>query len=507
MAEWELRLGDCLDVLRAMGDATVDALVTDPPAGIEFMGKEWDSFGGDSRQPDDKTFHRSGAGPFDRSKVRHGTSAGYANGSARENFIESIAAVMRECLRVLKPGAHGLVWALPRTSHWTATAIEDAGFEIRDVITHHFGSGFPKSLNLGDGRGTALKPASEHWILCRKPLAGTVAANVAEHGTGALNIDACRIGTAENLDGGAYASASTGRHDGVENWRFKAGGAGEFEQPSGRWPANLVLTHSEGCEVVGTKRVRNRGGVPDALSEKLSRAAFTSTARTSTTHHFNADGTEEVENWRCADGCQVRELDEQSGDLSSGRLDPTMHRHVPRLGVNTYGDDPGGEQAFHGTWPSNAGGASRFFATFRYEPKPSSAERDAGLDHLAKCTGGEATGRKDGTDGLKSPRAGAGRGGGRSNIHPTVKSVALMRWLCKLITPPGGLVLDPFAGSGSTGCAALLEGLRFLGIERETEYAEIAEARLRYAAQRPVGGEFETGAKDEVVEGQLKLLP
>ena len=347
---------DCRSALPNIESSSIDALVTDPPAGISFMGKGWDT---------------------------------------AKRFREQMAPIFEEVIRVLKPGAHGLVWALPRTSHWTATVLEEVGFEIRDVISHHFGTGFPKSHDVSkaidkaagakrevvgtrraedirggrlhakpgdersfysidvtipateearrwDGWGTALKPASEHWILVRKPLDGTVATNVLKHGTGALNIDACRVGN----DGGCRANklyaGSRNSHncygDGLNDQRSP------IVSGLGRWPANAMF--SEGA---------------------------------------------------------IAELDRQSE------------------------------------------GASRFF----YCPKASSKER------------------------------------GAQNDHPTVKSLALMRYLIRLITPPGGTVLDPFCGSGSTGLAAQHEGFSFLGIEQDPHYAEIARQRLSLEADQP----------------------
>lgn len=227
---YTLHHGDCLEVMRSLPENSVDAVVTDPPAGISFMNRSWDSDKG-----------------------------------GRTQWVSWMTDVMAECLRVLKPGGHALVWALPRTSHWTATAIEDAGFEVRDVITHHFGSGFPKSANISkyldkmagaegevvkqfdatyginktrvaqgyrpnevapsvhrapatdlakqyDGWGTALKPASEHWILARKPLIGTVAANITQWGVGGLNIDGCRIAHTPGAEG------VWGRHAERKSW-------------------------------------------------------------------------------------------------------------------------------------------------------------------------------------------------------------------------------------------------------------------------------------------------
>jgi hypothetical protein len=372
--------GDALEQLRALPDHCAHSLVTDPPAGIGFMGMAWDGDKG-----------------------------------GRAQWIAWLAAILAESRRVLRPGAWALVWALPRTSHWTATALEDAGFEVRDVIVHLFGQGFPKSLDVskavdkaagaqrevvgrvvygdGDGRvrntaksigfggcdpaadqrtvtapatdaarqwsgwGTALKPAAEHWILARAPLAGTVAANVLAHGTGALNIDGCRIESVERplivsdrsngSLGNSYSGGPTGELCGSRN-------AGTTS--TGRWPANVVLS-----------------------------------------------------------GEAIELLDAQSGARHRAAAAPE------RIALES-------------------GGASRFF----YCAKASRAER------------------------------------GKGNAHPTVKPLDLMRWLVRLVTPAGGTVLDPFAGSGTTGVACVAEGcFDFLGIEREGEHAEVAIRRAQ----------------------------
>lgn len=476
-----LLLGDCLERLRALPDASVDSIVTDPPAGIGFMGKGWDSDKG-----------------------------------GRDHWIAWLASIMREALRVLRPGGHALVWALPRTSHWTATAIEDAGFEIRDrhhhiaagdtrlsefvatldarqreqlariletqesaVLLGCFGSGFPKSLNIAkngalrwDGHGTALKPAVEHWILARRPLDGTVAANVLAHGTGALAIDACRIGAEERpvmvrtetvVEATAMAGVSTGATPSGETTTL------------GRWPAHLSLEHAAGCrqvgEVVEDRPLRESDPIPasEGAGHTLrdgfggSRAAGTSPVTRSV--------------YDCVEGCPVRVLDEQSGERKVGGAG----KATPKKNGPTYGEFESRSEVGYG----DTGGASRFFLVtdpgFRYVAKPSRREKDAGLESLAPSTGGEATGRKDGSAGTKNPRAGAGRTGGARNTHATVKPVNLMRWLVRLITPPGGLVLDPFAGSGTTGVACADEGMRFLGIEQDEKHHEIARLRLRKA--------------------------
>lgn len=208
--------GDCLEVLKKGSSNAIDSLITDPPAGISFMGKGWDSDKG-----------------------------------GRDHWIAWMQEVMAECYRVMKPGAHGLVWALPRTSHWTATALENAGFEVRDSILHLFGSGFPKSHNLekatngvAKGQGTALKPAVEIWWLIRKPLSEkTVAANVLMHGVGGINIDGCRIPIELSQENRAKYANTVQNTSGVD---FKGNqvtrhGTPLYNLEAGRFPANLVL--------------------------------------------------------------------------------------------------------------------------------------------------------------------------------------------------------------------------------------------------------------------------
>jgi site-specific DNA-methyltransferase (adenine-specific) len=388
-------VGDCRDVMATMDADSVDAVVTDPPAGIAFMAKSWDSDKG-----------------------------------GRDAWVTWLTGVMREAFRVAKPGAHAVVWALPRTSGWTHRAIEDAGWEIRDCITHHFGSGFPKSLNVGDGRGTALKPATEFWYLARKPLIGTVAANVERYGTGAINVDACRIGT------DVVEQGRKGRlNQNPEQWRFKGQDASSVAL--GRWPANIVLSHSPDC----------RDGV-------------------------------------CVESCPVALLDAQSGETKS------TARTGKRTGKSsgTYGAFAGQDEVAMGH--TDQGGASRFFlntswqpgeldeARFFYAAKASRRERNAGLAGMPETTVNLSGGRIINTS--KSSNDATRQIHPRANHHPTVKPVALMRWLVRLVTPPNGLVLDPFTGSGTTGCAASLEGFRFIGIEQSDEYADIARRRIAH---------------------------
>jgi hypothetical protein len=361
--------GDCLDVMAEMPDTSVDAIVTDPPYGLGFMGREWDDL------------------------------------PPGEEWA-------RECLRVLKPGGHLLAFGGSRTWHRLAVAVEDAGFEVRDSIAWLYGSGFPKSLDVSKaidkaagatrevvgqyvspegttgrsnhvdrigtstwigglpditspatpaaqqwaGWGTALKPAFEPIVVARKPLVGTVAANVLAHGTGALNIDATRVHTpgseakaytVKRLKPGATLNKTGG------NWRPEDDDAVTYEgqTTAGRWPTNVVL-----------------------------------------------------------DGDAADELDRQ-----------------------------------------DSGGASRFFPTFRYQAKAPTRER-VKVDGVA---------------------------------HSTVKPLELIRWLVRLVTPPDGTVLDPFAGSGTTGEACLLEGLPCILIEREVDYLPLIHKRIARQRDRP----------------------
>lgn len=546
--------GDCLDVLRELPDASVDAVVTDPPYAINFMGRKWDRFDGVSvgacercgdddpadgyrlctncLEMSDEEDLRDAVMPGQQSQNWHAKathSRGYAdnNNAAFQRWCTLWAA---ECLRVLKPGGHLLAFGGSRTWHRLACAVEDAGFEIRDSIAWLYGSGFPKSLDvskaidrmdagderrnrnlrftawlrstgvtarqidaatssfmgghyltereqaavptadmfdlvrpllsvevpewveemvtertvesenfkarpvvgerttgIGTGRGavsyitdgenrdvtvahtaaaaswqgwgTALKPAFEPIVVARKPLAGTVAANVLAHGTGALNIDGCRVHTAgseakaytvKRLKPGATLEKTGG------SWRpsddtalpWDAGREYEGQTKDGRWPTNVVL-----------------------------------------------------------DETQAAELDRQTGVLTSGSRKPGTYAGLGYMGSESA-DFPG--------IGGDTGGASRFFPTFHYEAKAPTSER---------------------------PRAG-------EVAHPTVKPLDLMRWLVRLVTPPGGVVLEPFAGSGTTAEACVIEGFRCIAIEREADYLPLIVQRLAKPIQLGLGLDF-----------------
>jgi DNA methylase len=406
--------GKAEEIGEVLAENTVDAIVTDPPAGIGFMAKNWDGDKG-----------------------------------GRDQWVAWLAEQLAPAFRALKPGGHGLVWALPRTSHWTALALETVGFEIRDRVSHLFGTGFPKSLTsksaeIPEGTGSALKPAAEDWWLVRKPLEGTYAENFAKHGTGVINIDECRIGVA---GGGQTCPGGDACAHGQNGETSQTGGTKHSPSSGdaiGRWPSHVVLSHSEHCDVFADGFVGIMG---------------------------------------CVDDCPVRLLDEQSGIQKDGvavnrnRSPDKSRTKTPAQMMNSQ-NRARADQTF-----GAGGGASRFF----YVAKGSRSEKDEGLDHLPVKNGGEATGREEGSAGTKNPRAGAGRTGGARNFHPTVKSVALMTWLVKLITPPGGTVLDVFAGSGTTGVAALACGRNFIGVEMggdDGEYIPVIEGRLRHALNK-----------------------
>lgn len=420
---------DCLEYMRTMPENSVDSIVTDPPYGLSFMNKEWDSFGTDTRQPGDEHYWVPD-NPYGRSKARYGWNQDKSKlASSNRAFQESMTYVFEEALRVAKPGAHLLCFGGTRTFHRMACAIEDAGWEIRDCIMWVYGSGFPKSMDVGkaidkaigaertevigtrhrnvkpfndengwnannttgdyeykapatdaaaqwDGWGTCLKPAWEPIIVARKPLDGTVAHNVLTWGVGAMNIDACRVAIEHGDDVFSKNphTHSKGKDSGIYGTYKEQ--KGNWSGEKGRFPANLV---HDGSQMVLD--------------------LFPDTGKSSGGGGVKAPGKNGI-----------------YGTFNG-------HEYPQQLGLG------------------DSGSAARFF-------------------YCAKAS------KKDRGDG---------------NNHPTVKPTELMKWLVQLVTPEGGVVLDPFAGSGTTLVAAKMLGRGCIGIEREKEYVEIIKRRLETA--------------------------
>ena len=391
MMDYKVVHGDCIEEMAKLPDNSMDAIVTDPPYHLYSIVQR---------------FGKEGSAPaqYGKDGVFQRATKGFMGKEWDGGDISYRPDTWAACLRVLKPGGHILAFGGSRTFHRIAVAIEDAGFELRDTVMWVYAQGFPKSHNLKDewqGWGTALKPAFEPIILARKPLEGTVAANVLKWGTGAINIDGCRVGTRTANESGWSKTGSKGGEN-----RAMAGPNYEREPKdeagTGRWPANFIHDGSE--EVLEL--------MPETKS-----------------------------------GTAIRH---NSGGNTFGGENPK-----PLLDDMGYGD---------------GGSAARYF----YCAKASKQDRDEG------CEGLDERPAFDNPNGNMGTNMGS-RSGPRRNNHPTVKPTSLMRYLCRLITPPGGTILDPFMGSGSTGKAAILEGFNFIGIEREAEYVEIATSRLEWA--------------------------
>lgn len=397
---FRIHTGGGREVMRGMAENSIDSIVTDPP------------------------YDLTSARPGGRSEATRGAvMRGFMGLKWDGSGVAFEPETWREALRVLKPGGHLLAFGGTRTYHRMVCAIEDAGFEIRDQIGWAYGSGFPKSHN-GEWGGTALKPAWEPICMARKPLIGTVEANWREWGTGALNIDGCRVGDEVRFN------AAANNKPGGNILMLSAVGMpqdAEGRTAVGRWPANLI--HDGSDEVLES--------FPQAPGQ-LATESFTAPS-SKTRNVFGA--------MRRGNG---RDGEPSADDDNEGAVGFKMRPGARRL---------------------DSGSAARFF----YCSKASRADRNEGLagmpERVLSVWGGD---EDDLSAGKKATRPTA-------NHHPTVKPTDLMRYLCRLVTPPGGLVLDPFAGSGSTGKAAMLEGFRFIGIDLTPEYVALAERRIATA--------------------------
>ena len=390
--------GDCIEQMQKLIDdgVQVDSIVTDPPYHLTSIVKR---------------FGKEGSAP-----AQEGTDGAFARASkgfmGKEWDGGDIAfrpETWELALKLLKPGGYILAFSASRNYHRMAVAIEDAGFEIRDQMMWLYGSGFPKSLNLGNGWGTALKPAHEPIVMARKSLEGTNKQNMEKYGVGGINIDGCRI-------------------------------EGEVKHP----PNNPDFRDA-------AKQAMAKGGV-DKLSFGQDRDA---PIKRKTTNRKS----------RSKDGVWT---DGNSGMKAEG---------------SQFADaDP------RGRFPANVmhNGLEEEWAKFFYCPKTSKAEKNKGLDSFeakpmawgnqakAELKRGNLDWKGNQGDGTKHNKVSM-----RVNTHPTVKPQELMKYLCRMVTPKGGTVLDIFMGSGSTGMAAKDEGFDFIGIEKDKEYFEIAEKRIK----------------------------
>lgn len=454
--------GDCVDVFKTLPENSIDAIVTDPPYGIRFMNKKWD---------------------YEIPSVK----------------------IWEEAFRLLKPGAYILVACGTRTYHRTVSNIEDAGFQIRDCIVWAYGSGFPKSLNISkdidrqlgcerevvgkatrhgggnsqiikgdynspitapsspeaityDGYGTALKPAIELWCLAMKPISEkNIAQNVLKWGTGGINIDSCRIPTKDSLSGG-NVSGQYKAYDGWDRpWRHDAEHLKiikeiakekiKLAEELGRWPANLIIENSDEVKELfpitksGKMNQHVNGGQYNIFGKQYPRHVKTHGDSGSASRFFKL-----IPNDTSRENC-----------IQFSKL----KRHF------SYGEE-------------SDLSAARFFASFSlhddkrliYCSKASPKERNEGLNELPAENNMRVNAPRSNEQEKFQTK--------HRNNHPTVKPISLMRYLCRLVTPPEGIILDPFMGSGSTGVAAFMEDFNFIGIEINPEYFIISKKRIEY---------------------------
>lgn len=474
-------VSDNIEWLKLVPSNSVDAGVTDAPYGLGDPPPILAVILAWARQAD---YHPDGAGFM---------------GKKWDAFVPN-PSLWREVLRVLKPGAWLLAFFGSRTMDIGTLAIRIAGFEVCDTVAWLYGQGMPHGLDIAkaleaEGRSaeaarwkgwnTTLKPAFEPIVVARKPLDGTYVENILEHGAGALNIDGARIATGDNR-----ARFNNARTHGTSYVVQREAG---FIDPGGdgRYPANVLLAHDPRCVRVGTKKVRGgtgtAGGRMAGKSSQVYRQYKGSPRAGERIGYVDEDGMEEVEDWTCVDTCPIRLLDEQSGTLKSGNLLPGHrqgHGNTVKMGnggviAKSYGGD--------------SGGASRFF----YTAKAGARERwsycrecKVVFQHSADDAFEEHDAHKD-----------------KITSHPTQKPLDLMDYLVRLVTPPGGTVVDPFCGTGSTPVACKQGGFNFVTCDIEPDYAKIAEARLAstgLGATAKVGASyFCPGCK---AKGEIKLI-
>ena len=502
--------GNNLELLKSLPDNSIDAVVTDPPYGLgkepiaEQLMKDWI----------EKGYHEVKGGGF--------------MGKEWDAFVPQ-PIFWKEIYRVLKHGGHVVSFFGTRTYDWGVMAMRFAGFEVRDCLQWLYGSGFPKSYNIAkgiegkivngsaswndwkkldgekeqvnwgyskqqaeqgyrddytdankervgkvnyqseeakfwDGWGSALKPANEPIVLARKPLEKglSIADNVMKWGTGGINIDGCRVGFKNEED--YQESTKKNQHEDFGTKPLTNNNVyGDYSmikpknyQPSGRFPSNVILTHHPECECNGLKKVKGTSGQLNDGDGEVRETKFGQIKSNKVTKYYGSEET--IEDWSCHEDCPIKILDEQSG------------------------------------------GASRFF----YVAKASQKERNKGLEDFEKkplafsnqAKAELARGNTDFADDVKMHN----KVQFKANNHPTVKPIKLMQYLVRLITPPNGVVLDPFMGSGTTGIACKLEGFDFIGMEQDENYAQIAQGRI----ENYVEDEIEVKFDDEIIQTNIQ---
>jgi len=456
------------DKLPEFDDNSIESIVTDPPYNLKFMGKSWD----DKGTP--KEF---------------------------QEWNEKWASIAYD---KLKPGGWMVVFSGTKTYHRMVSGVEDAGFTIKDMIEWMYGTGFPKSYNIGQslqkklttgrarrkdrdlgglsrnrfsgseegkliadtggqveitedeaeewqGWGTALKPAHEPLVLAQKPREGTYVNNTRKYGCGGLNIDECRVETDEEITNhsrSAEAAKSKGKYsDSSEQETHQTKG-----QQQGRFPANLVLSHHPDCEYQGSKEVEATSVRKDNTKEydPDNEIKMQASEKVKRSGYADEDGKETVEDWDCVPQCPIRRMNEQSGETDGCK--------PHKLESNKEHDGWGSIQEKKGEMVGyeDDGGAARYFNQFHFRDEDF-------FKYTAKASKKERT-----------------CDGNVDNDHPTVKPLSLMRWLVRLVTPPEGVVLDPFAGSGTTLIAAYEQGFDYIGIDKNEKSVKITRERLDY---------------------------
>ena len=497
--------GNCLDELKNLPDNSIDAIVTDPPYGLG------------NADPD---YIMSALKMWIEGDREHIPAGKGFMGKQWDAFVPP-PAVWDECFRVLKPGGHILVFAGTRTQDLMGLSVRMAGFEIRDSISWIYGSGFPKSLDISKaldkmagaerevigrnpnsrenatkentlyesgtvgktdfitapatdaakqwaGWGTALKPALEPIIVGRKPLSEkNVASNVLKWGTGGINIDGSRVGNEERTD--TITENGFGSNFMDDGW--VPSGKSYEKTVTGRFPANLIFTHAEDCVEVGVVEESY------AINKTEEWTGFGQKERPD---YESSEQKVSTVLYECVDGCPVKELDEQSGNRPGGTF-PAKRGQAVNTSFASGQETPGGQRQM-----GDSGGASRFF----YVAKANKKDRNEGLDGLmekgkvyngtSEDSAGKAPGSVEDKFSTKP----------QTNFHPTVKPTSLMEYLVALVCPVGGVVLDPFTGSGSTGKAAIRKGMKFVGIEMTDEYLPIIKGRLEHEINQKNGSLF-----------------